>query len=110
MSFSEEGSEATPVNGDAKTTAIASELGPGRIPMEGARDVNQESLYEVSVTAYWPNLLQLIRRTLKVWFPSWRVATSSAISRIWRQVHRLCQRPSTGEEYRGRKGFCERGS
>ena len=46
----EEGSELTPVNGDDRSESIASELGPGCKPLEGSRNVNIESLYEVSRT------------------------------------------------------------
>lgn len=44
----EEGSEVTPVNGDDTTEVLASEMGPGVKPMVGMRNVNMESLYEVS--------------------------------------------------------------
>jgi hypothetical protein len=43
----EEGSESTPVNGDPASEKLASELGPGCQSLEGTRNVNIESLYEV---------------------------------------------------------------
>ncbi|KAF5336218.1 hypothetical protein D9757_015318 [Collybiopsis confluens] len=43
----EEGSEVTPVNGDSTTEVLGSELGPGVQPMQGTRNVNMESIYEV---------------------------------------------------------------
>lgn len=46
--FAEEGSEATPINGDGRSERLASELGPGCQALEGTRNVNIESLYEVS--------------------------------------------------------------
>ncbi len=46
----EEGSEVTPVNGDPHSESVATELGPGVQKMQGERNVNVESLYEVSVT------------------------------------------------------------
>ena len=49
LSFPEEGSESTLVNGDDKSERLASELGPGCQSLDGARNVNIESLYEVSL-------------------------------------------------------------
>lgn len=47
--LTEEGSESTLVNGDDKSERLASELGPGCQSLDGARNVNIESLYEVSL-------------------------------------------------------------
>jgi hypothetical protein len=47
----EEGSESTPVNGDPASEKLASELGPGCQSLEGTRNVNIESLYEVRRSA-----------------------------------------------------------
>jgi hypothetical protein len=44
----EEGSESTLVNGDPASESLASELGPSCQALEGTRNVNIESLYEVS--------------------------------------------------------------
>lgn len=46
---SEEGSESTIINGDKGSERLASELGPGCQSLEGTRNVNIESLYEVSL-------------------------------------------------------------
>lgn len=44
----EEGSEVSLVNGDLHSEHIGSDLGPGCEPIQGSRNVNIESLYEVS--------------------------------------------------------------
>jgi hypothetical protein len=46
--LAEEGSESTIVNGDTGSEKLASELGPSCQSLEGTRNVNIESLYEVS--------------------------------------------------------------
>jgi hypothetical protein len=46
--LAEEGSESTIVNGDSGSEKLASELGPSCQSLEGTRNVNIESLYEVS--------------------------------------------------------------
>ena len=46
--LAEEGSESTIVNGDTGSEKLASELGPSCQTLEGTRNVNIESLYEVS--------------------------------------------------------------
>jgi hypothetical protein len=46
--LAEEGSESTIVNGDSASEKLASELGPSCQSLEGTRNVNIESLYEVS--------------------------------------------------------------
>lgn len=50
LRYAEEGSESTTVNGDKGSERLASELGPGCQSLEGTRNVNIESLYEVSTT------------------------------------------------------------
>lgn len=51
----EEGSETAVVNGDDRSENIASELGPSCEPLEGERNVNIESLYEVYALQYCRN-------------------------------------------------------
>jgi len=55
----EEGSEVTPVNGDPHSESIASELGPGAEKLQGERNVNIESLYEVGSLYVFPLLFIL---------------------------------------------------
>lgn len=49
LKLAEEGSESTTVNGDKGSERLASELGPGCQSLEGTRNVNIESLYEVGM-------------------------------------------------------------
>ncbi|EJU02312.1 carbohydrate esterase family 4 protein, partial [Dacryopinax primogenitus] len=57
----EEGSESTPLNGDACTEVLGSELGPNVRPFEdGQRDVNMESMYEYGPRAGVWRVLRLL--------------------------------------------------
>ncbi|PCH36112.1 carbohydrate esterase family 4 protein [Wolfiporia cocos MD-104 SS10] len=55
----EEGSEATPLNGDELTVTVGSEIGPGATPYVGERDVNMESMYEYGSRAGVWRILRL---------------------------------------------------
>jgi len=71
----EEGSESTLVNGDSGSEKLASELGPSCQSLEGTRNVNIESLYEVSG-------IGVEDTETSVWISSWCVEDTQTLERV----------------------------
>lgn len=71
----EEGSESTLVNGDSGSEKLASELGPSCQSLEGTRNVNIESLYEVSG-------IGVEDAETSVWISSWCVEDIQTLERV----------------------------